>query len=188
MGRATRIDVGDEVYHVINRANARLPLFFKEKDYRLIETILAEGIEKCDMRLLAYVIMPNHWHLVLHPKNDGDLQKFMQWMTLTHTQRWHAAHQSTGTGHLYQGRYKSFLIEKDRHLNTVIRYVERTPLRAKLVKRIKYWKFGSLYQRSLHKPTVPLASWPTDMPRNYEAFVQEGTNSRRARITPLFRE
>jgi putative transposase len=167
--------VGDEVYHVINRANARLQLFFKDKDYQLVETILTEGVEKFDMRLLAYCIMPNHWHLVLHPRNDGDLQKFMQWVTLTHTQRWHATHRTIGTGHLYQGRYKSFLIEKDEHLKTVIRYVERNPLRAKLVKDINNWKYASLYQRLLKKPVVVLASWPTDMPRSYLTFVQAAT-------------
>ncbi len=54
MGRAHRVDVGDTLYHVINRANASLPSFFKEADYRLFESILIDGVEKYDMRLLAY--------------------------------------------------------------------------------------------------------------------------------------
>ena len=85
MGRAQRIDIGNYCYHVVNRANARLPIFFKEEDYKMFEMILEEAKEKFDMRILAYELMPNHFHLVLYPKVDGDLQKFMQWITLTHT-------------------------------------------------------------------------------------------------------
>ncbi len=110
MPRLPRIDVGNEIYHVINRANARLPIFFKE-----------EAKEKYDMRILAYCLMPNHFHLILYPHKDNDLQKFMQWTTLTHTQRWHIKNKTVGTGHLYQCRYKSFIIEKDKHLLTIIR-------------------------------------------------------------------
>ena len=135
MPRAIRTDVGNYCYHVINRANARLPIFFKEEDYVLFEQVLEEAKEKYDMRILAYILMPNHFHLVLYPKNDGDLSKFMQWLTLTHTQRWHNQKMTRGTGHLYQGRYKSFLIEEDNHLLSVIRYVERNALRANLVKK-----------------------------------------------------
>lgn len=172
MGRVPRVDVGGEVYHVINRANARLQIFFREQDYKLFENILKDGVEKYNMRLLAYCIMPNHFHLVLHPRNDGDLQKFMQWLTLTHTQRWHVQNKTIGSGSLYQGRYKSFLIEQDNHLLTVIRYVERNPLRARLVKNIQNWKYSSLYQR-LHTPsTTLLAPWPMSVPQDYLAFVQ----------------
>ena len=79
--------------------------------------------------------MPNHWHFVLWPQGDGDLSEFMRWLTVTHTQRWHAAHHTAGTGPLYQGRFKSFPIQADDHLLTVLRYVERNALRANLVER-----------------------------------------------------
>lgn len=154
------------MYHVINRANARMQIFFKEEEYQLLEQILQDGVEKYNMRILAYCIMPNHFHLVLHPRNDGDLQRFMQWITLTHTQRWHAQHKSIGTGHLYQGRYKSFLIEQDSHLLTVLRYVERNALRAKLVKKLTNWKYSSV----LPKPF--LAPWPIPKPSDYLTFVE----------------
>lgn len=166
MGRVPRVDVGEEVYHVINRANARMQIFFKEEEYQLLEQILQDGVEKYNMRILAYCIMPNHFHLVLHPRNDGDLQRFMQWVTLTHTQRWHAQHKSIGTGHLYQGRYKSFLIEQDSHLLTVLRYVERNPLRAKLVKKLTNWKYSSVLPKSF------LAPWPIPKPNDYLTFVE----------------
>lgn len=85
------------------------------------------------MRLLAYCVMLNHWHLVLWPQHDGQLSRFITWLTLTHTQRWHAARGSTGTGHLCQGRYKSFEVQADDHLLAVCRYVERNPSRARVV-------------------------------------------------------
>ncbi len=149
MPRSPRVDVGNELYHVINRANGRLPIFFKEKDFQLFILILEEAQQKYDMRILAYCLMPNHFHLVLYPKVDNDLQKFMQWITLTHTQRWHIQNKTIGSGHLYQGRYKSFLIEGDKHLLSVIRYVERNPLRANLVRKVENWKFSSLSYRLL---------------------------------------
>jgi len=173
MARIPRVDIGGEIYHVINRANARLPIFFKEKDYQLFETILVEAVIKYDMRLLAYCVMPNHFHLVLYPKKDGDLQKFMQWLTLTHTQRWHVQNKTIGNGHLYQGRYKSFLIQKSLHLLTVIRYIERNPLRAKIVKNIANWKFSSYYQRHQKLSDTLLALWPIATPADYKSFVQE---------------
>jgi len=173
MGRVPRVDIGDEVYHVINRANARLQIFFRDEDYILFENILADGVEKYGMRVLAYCIMPNHFHLVLQPVSDGDLQKFMQWLTVTHTQRWHAKNKSIGTGSLYQGRYKSFLIEKDDHLLTVIRYVERNPVRANLVKSVKNWKYSSLFKRLQNKNKNFLSPWPIPEPKNYVSFVQQ---------------
>ncbi len=171
MGRPPRVDIGGYTYHVLNRANARLPIFFKEKDYLLFENILREGVTKYDMRLIAYCLMPNHFHLVLYPKHDYDVQHFMQWLTLTHTQRWHISKETTGTGHLYQGRYKSFLIEEDNHLLSVIRYVERNPLRAGLVKNVKNWKFSSLFCRQNNKDKNFLSESPVSLPKNYLSFV-----------------
>jgi len=173
MPRLPRIDVGNQIYHVINRANARLPIFFKEEDYEMFVMILEEAKEKYDMRILAFCLMPNHFHLVLHSMKDNDLQKFMQWITLTHTQRWHTKNNTIGTGHLYQGRYKSFLIQEDKHLATVIRYVERNPLRANMVRKAENWKFCSLWFRFYgnQKQKKLLSIWPIKEPDDYLYFV-----------------
>lgn len=175
MPRVSRVDVGNEIYHVINRANARLPIFFEEKDYILFENILEEAQKRFDMRIIAYCLMPNHFHLVLYPKQDNDLQRFMQWLTLTHTQRWHAKNKTIGTGHLYQGRYKSFLIEKDDYLATVVRYVERNPLRARLVPKAENWNYSSLARRISgdQEREKLLDAWPIQMPQDYIGFVNE---------------
>src|SRR5215510_9306692 len=133
MPRLPRVAAGGVVYHVLNRRVAQLPLFEKDGDYAAFEHILEETIVRTGIRLLAYCLMPNHWHLVLWPREDGDLAAFMQRLTVTHVRRWHAHRHSVGTGHLYQGTYKSFPIQQDEHFLTVCRYIERNPLRAKLV-------------------------------------------------------
>lgn len=175
MPRTTRVDVRDVVYHVINRANARMKIFDTDEDYLFFEKVLEEGREKFNMRILAYCIMPNHWHLILSPKKDGDLQKFMGWLSMTHTQRWHAHHKTTGSGHLYQGRYKSFLVQTNEYLLQLFRYVERNALRAKLVKRAEDWKWTSLYRRERgnEEQKKLLSKWPINIPTNYLNLVNE---------------
>ncbi|HUY34716.1 MAG TPA: hypothetical protein VMV69_18365 [Pirellulales bacterium] len=84
--------------------------------------------------------------MVVGPREDGELSDFVGWLTLTHTQRWHAHRYSTGSGHVYQGRFKSFLIEEDEHLYSVARYVERNALRANLARRAEEWRWGSLFR------------------------------------------
>jgi REP element-mobilizing transposase RayT len=92
MGRALRVATGGLVYPALNRANARLPILDNEEDYRAFERVLVQMQARVAMRILAYCLMPNHWHLVLWPRHDGDLSQFMRLVTLTHTQRWHAHH------------------------------------------------------------------------------------------------
>jgi putative transposase len=163
MLRRPRVNTGGYAYHVINRAVARDRIFKKQADYVAFEKILAEVHQRLPTRLLAYCLMPNHWHLVLWPQNDGELSEFMRLVTVTHTQRWHAHHHSAGTGPLYQGRFKSFPIEADEHLLTVLRYVERNPLRANLVERAESWRWSSLAKhRDAQLPDwlLPADKWP----------------------------
>jgi putative transposase len=100
MASTPRTDVGGMVYHAWNRGNAKGEIFVADKDYVAFENIITEAKLLLGMRIIAYVLMPNHWHFVLHPKNDGDLAKFFHWVTATHTKRWHAVRQSTGQGHI----------------------------------------------------------------------------------------
>lgn len=175
MARLLRVNAGGIVYHIINRANARARMFNTEKEYKQFEQILKEGQERYDMRILAYCIMPNHWHLVLYPKKDGDLSLFMGWITNTHTRRWHTAHKSIGSGHLYQGRYKSFPVETDTYLLQLIRYVERNPLRAKLVRKAENWQWSSLWRREhgTAKDKKLISKWPIEIPDDYLQFIHE---------------
>ena len=162
MGRPKRYARGGVVYHVLNRANARMTIFESADDYDAFERILEEAVARYDMRLLAYQVMPNHWHLVVRPREDGDLSRFVGWLTLTHTQRWHANRHSAGTGHVYQGRFKSFPVQSDGHFLTLCRYVERNALAAGLVDRAERWRWGSLW-RHVHGDAdqrAILSPWP----------------------------
>lgn len=85
-------------HHVLNRACRRSVLFAHAEDYRLFVSVLGEARTRFTMRVLAYAVMPNHWHLILWPEEDLQLSRFMHWLTLTHTQRWHTRHATTGTG------------------------------------------------------------------------------------------
>jgi len=175
MARPPRVDVGDMVYHVINRANGRLKIFENDTMYRDFEFLLNEMCETYDMRILAYAIMPNHWHLLLHPKKDGDLSAAMGWLGTAHTRRYHAQTNTIGGGHLYQGRYKSFLVQDDSYLLTVLKYIERNPVRAKLFASAESWRWGSAHRRlkGTAKEKQILAESPTPLPRNYQRWINE---------------
>jgi len=153
---------------VLNRANARGRIFDHAGDFDAFERVLVEAVARSGMRLLSYCVMPNHWHLVVWPREDGELSRFVGWLTLTHTQRWHAYRGTAGCGHLYQGRFKSFPVETDEHFYSVARYVERNALRARLVERAEDWKWSSLWRSLRGSPEDEslLAAWP--MPRRLD--------------------
>lgn len=176
MSRAPRVNIGEEIYHIINRSNGRLKIFENKEDYLHFEKLLEKAKESVDMRIISYTIMPNHWHLVLYPKKDGDLSTFMQWLTLTHTQQYHVRKDTVGHGHVYQGRYKSFLVAKDQYLLQVIRYVEQNPLRAKLVKKSEDWQWGSAWKRYNPlglKNKKLLSDPPIDLPHDYLKWLNQ---------------
>lgn len=173
MPRRPRLAVGDLAYHVLNRRVGRLPLFDTPSDYAAFEKILAEAYAATHVRIAAYCLMPNHWHLLLWPRRDGELSDVLRWVTVTHTQRWHAHHRTSGTGPVYQGRFKSFPVQTDEHFLTVARYVERNALRAKLVPRAEDWQWGSLWRRRQGDPkfTTWLSDWPMERPRDWGVRV-----------------
>lgn len=160
---------------MLNRANARRTIFHSDGDYRAFESILAEVQGRIPMRILAWCLMPNHWHLVLWPRQDGELSAYLRLVTLTHTQRWHANRASAGTGHLYQGRFKSFAVQDDAHFLAVCRYVEANAMRGGLVLRAEDWRWCSL--RGLcsgysdKEPRVD--DWPMPRPVDWTAYVNE---------------
>ena len=172
MPRSKRIDKGDVVYHVLNRANGRLKIFNKAGDFEAFEEIVASGQERFSMRVCGYCIMSNHWHLVLWPREDGDLSSFMKWITVTHSHRWHSWHDSVGCGHLYQGRYKSFPVQSDAYYLALMRYVECNPLRAGVVKRTRDWQWGSFAVRSGTDKPISLSEGPLALPSRWKMMVE----------------
>lgn len=170
MPRTARIAPGGMVFHVVNRANGRGPIFASERDYVGFELVLARTVQNHEMRLLAYCVMPNHWHLVVWPEKDGDLARFMHSLTTRHVRRWHRSHNTDGTGHLYQGPYRSFPVQSDRHLLSVCRYVERNALSAGLVDRAEDWRWSSadrLVRSQSGRPCPTTFDWPVPRPNNW---------------------
>lgn len=184
MPRTARVDVGQEVYHILNRANARVQIFDDEKDYVDFEKILQEAVERFEMRLLAYCVMPNHWHLAVYPKQDGDLAKFMGWLTNTHTRRWHATKKTTGQGHLYQGRYKSFLCQQDDHFINLMQYVERNAKKAGLCNLAEDWRWSSIWRREngSEEQQKILSEWPVDMSKEYLKLLNRALDKKVAEL------
>ena len=150
---------------MLNRGNARAKVFHKEGDYAAFVDLLAAANERLPMRILGYVLMPNHFHLVLWPRTAGDLSRWMQWLLTRHVRRYHRHYHSAATS----GRdaSKPFPIEQDEHLVTVLRYVERNPLRAGLVERAQDWHWSSLAWRPKGKRPAMLAKWPIACPRGW---------------------
>ena len=120
-------------YHVLNRGNRREPVFHKPGDYDAFVEAILDARARLPLDLLGYCLMPNHFHLVIRPRADGDLGRWVQWLLMAHARRYHRHYRTSG--HVWQGRFKAFPIQDDDHLRTVLRYVERNALRAELVAR-----------------------------------------------------
>ena len=147
MARTKRFTLANYVYHVLNRGAKKALLFAQPSDYRAFQELLLTAKQRVPMRILAYCLMPNHWHLLLWPFGDGDLSRFMRWLTVTHASRWARAHECVGDGAVYQSRFKSIPIECGSHLFWAWRYVERNALRANLVSKAEDWRWCSLQRR-----------------------------------------
>ncbi len=175
MGRPRRVADGGLIYHVLNRANARMKIFDCDGDYMAFETILEAAVARFGTRVLAWCLMPNHWHFVVQPRRNQELSQFMGWLTLTHTQRWHAHRGTQGSGHVYQGRFKSFPVQSDAHYLTVCRYVERNALRANLVAQAQDWRWSSLWRwcQGPPKDQEILAPWPVRRPEDWLRQVND---------------
>jgi putative transposase len=128
------------IYHVINRGNNRQPVFHKRADFQAFLDALAELKERKPFDLYGYCLLNNHFHLLIRPTGDS-ISRIMQSLLVSHTQRYHKHHRSGG--HVWQGRFKSPVIQNDEHLLTVLRYIEANPLRARLVRRAEDYLWSS---------------------------------------------
>ena len=130
MPRADRRLAAGGIHHVHNRGALRRVLFADEFDWRLFMGTLREARDRHEVELLAWCLMPNHWHLLVRSATAAALPAFMRWLTLAHSRRWQAMHGQNGIGTLYQGRYRSHAVLDDAHRLTAARYIERNPVRS----------------------------------------------------------
>ncbi len=168
-----RLAPGGLVYHAMNRAVEGVRLFEDRGDYAAFEAVLAEAHDRVALRVLAYTIMPNHWHFVVWPETSEQLSAFFYWLSMTHTRRWRVFRDAVGRGHLYQGRFKSIPVATDGHVLNLCRYVERNPLAADLVERAVDWPWGSLARRERndHVDRAPLEEWPVPRRDDWARWV-----------------
>jgi putative transposase len=177
MPRSARQCPGGFVYHIWNRAAGRLRLFKKHEDYLAFERVLLEAHRRHPLKLLEWVLMPNHWHFVVWPEQDGQVTSFFRWLTHTHSMRAITHRRVLGMGPLYQGRFKSLPVQEDEHLLTLLRYVQRNPVRAKLARRSAAWRWGSEAVRSgnVRELKAILSDWPVTRPRDWSVQADEAT-------------
>jgi REP-associated tyrosine transposase len=161
------------VQHVLNRGNERAAIFHKPADYEAFLAIIADGLERFAVKLLAFCLMRNHFHLVLVPLTEYALSEYMRWTMNVHVRRYRRHAHSVGNGHIYQDRYKNFVIEEgdDVHLLTVLRYVEGNAARAGLVKQAEDWPWSSLSRTKTWDARTLVSPWPVARPENWVEMV-----------------
>jgi putative transposase len=153
--------------HVVNRGNHREQIFRSDSDYLGFLAAMADGAEKTVVRLLAFCLMPNHWHLVLWPFRGDELSTYMQIVMNSHLQDILPRHGTAGLGHMYQGRFRNHPILNETHFLNVCRYVEANAFTAGLTSRAEDWEWCSL-ARSGPAPDINLLSpWPVPKPRDW---------------------
>ena len=148
MARQWRIEFPGAIYHVLSRGNNRQDIFLSDDDRYLFFDLLATLSERFNVQIYAYVLMSNHYHLLLKTIN-GNLSKAMQWFGTTYTCKFNSKN-NTG-GHLFQGRFKSIIVENDAYLLRLSCYIHRNPLRAGIVERLADYPWSSYWYYAYQK-------------------------------------
>lgn len=144
--------IGDDlIYHVINRGNNRQDVFRKAADFEAFITALGDLKQRKPFALYGYCLLNNHFHLLLRPQQGASISRIMQSLLISHTER-HHKHYHSG-GHVWQGRFKSPVIQNDEHLLTVLRYIEANPLRANIVTHAEEYPWSSYPTHGLGEAT-----------------------------------
>jgi len=186
MSRPLRIEYAEAVYHVTSRGNARKSIFRDNKDRGMLLNILGEVNDRYHWFCHAYCLMNNHYHLVIETP-DGNLSKGMRQLNGVYTMRFNRRHGSVG--HVFQGRYKAILVQKESHLLEVCRYVVLNPVRAKVVEIPERWRWSSYRATSGIERAHPCLTtdWVLGQfgskkrvaGKRYRAFVKDGIGGRR---------
>jgi putative transposase len=172
MPRRKRFLPPDSVVHALNRANDRRRLFDADEEYEEFLELVAWSKQQEPMRVIAYCLMPNHWHFVLWPETSDAVPFFLHRLSTTHAIKRRKQTRTVGQGHIYQGRYKGFVIESEAYYLRALRYVESNPLRAGLVKRSADWPWSSLRDRAGQRHNV-LDVGPLRLPDDWTRSVDE---------------
>jgi REP element-mobilizing transposase RayT len=181
MARPLRIEYPNAVYHVTSRGNARNKIFLSDQDRENFLFVLSSVIKRFNWLCHAYCLMDNHYHLMIETP-DANLSRGMRQLNGVYTQKYNWWHSKTG--HIFQGRYKSILIEKENYLLELSRYVVLNPVRANMVQKSEERKWSS-YEATAGLKTVPdylTVGWilglfsrnNKEAQKQYRKFVIEG--------------
>ena len=171
MPRRLRHTLQGTAFHVINRAVRCARIFETASDYQAFLKAAQDGLARYPVRVVAYCVMPTHWHFVVLCDRIPHVSRWMHWLAGTHAARWHAAHGTRGTGHLYQDRFKAVPIQTETSLLRVCRYVERNALRGGLVRLAEDWEWGSLHACCRNCHPIKMEPWPILKPVNWIQIV-----------------
>ncbi len=191
MARLSRIVLPNQPLHIMHRGNNRQDIFESEEDMTRIIEDIAHSLSKSDCYLHAYVIMRNHLHLLITPKDKAQLSKFMQSMANRYVRYFNATRKRTGT--LWEGRFKSSLVDSDHYLFALYKYIEMNPIKANMVTHIADYPWSSYQHNALgqtdkliteHKQYQALAKTPTLRAERYQKlFEQPNTNEQEKQIS-----
>jgi putative transposase len=163
MARPLRIDYPDTFYHVLSRGNEKRPIFYEPQDYMKFLELLEKTIEKFHVEIHAYVLMENHYHLLLRTR-QGNLSRAIQWLGVSYTGWFNRQHKRSG--HLFQGRFKSFLIEDDRYFTAMCYYIHGNPVRAGVVREVRAYTWSSARAYAEKRATPPWLTTETVLGMN----------------------
>lgn len=181
MPRHPRVSPDGLVQHVLNRGDHRETIFFKAADFRAFLRVVDESAQRVDMRILAYCIMRNHFHLVVWPQAGSDLPVFMQLLMNLHIQRYLRHYRPESPGHIYQGRYTNAIVQADHHLFRVLRYVEANARSAGIVLRAEDYKWSSASPYASDPGRPRLSEGPVVKPADWLTYVNSRQSSREVR-------
>jgi putative transposase len=178
MPRPNRICPDGVPQHIVNRGNRRSRIFLSNADYLGFLGALAEAAERTVVRLMAFCLMPNHFHLVLWPWAGSEIPAYMQVVMNAHIRDVQGRHGTGGTGHIYQGRYRNSAIFSPHHFLNVCRYVEANPLSGALTERAELWQWSSLSCDGPAPGINLLAPWPVPRPATWLEQVNRPQHDR----------
>ena len=167
MPRAHRDVPTGAVVHAYNRGNAKAQVFHTPDDYLQFRADLACARERFGIALFAFCLMPNHWHLLASPRQELALSRALHFVTFRHARRVHRRLGTTGTGHVFQDRFKTKVIDDDLYFLTAARYVEANARRAGLVRRAEQWEWSSAHAGC----GMSLDDWPVEKPRDWPGLL-----------------
>ncbi len=151
MARPLRIEYAGAFYHITARGNARQDIYLTDADRSAFLALLAQTCGRYDWRCHAYCLMSNHYHLLLET-NQPTLSTGMKFLNGLYTQHFNRQHHRTG--HLYQGRFKGILVERDAYLLELARYIVLNPVQASMVRSAKDWPWSSYRERQDSPPSI----------------------------------